>query len=247
MLNLASMLKNSLIAFVLLFLMANSVWGQDTKLNEDLGLKYLVQLPAEKSERPPVIILLHGRGSNERDLFSLRTKLPKNYLIISARAPYDLGSGTFQWFEMTMVNGKREGNVEHLANSRKLLTKFIDVVVSKYSADPKHVYMMGFSQGAMMSYEVGLTTPDKLKGIGVLSGSIFESLMPLVKVTPALKQLKIFIGHGTADPLIGFDLANLSNTYLKSIGLSPEFHSYTNMTHQINAEELDDLMKWLAK
>ena len=241
------MLKSRLLVFALFLLLYTTGLSQNGKLNEDLSLKYLVQLPPEKAEHPPVIILLHGRGSNEADLFSLRTKFPKNYLIISARAPYDLGEGRYQWFEINTANGKLDGNVEHLANSRNLLIKFISEIVNKYKADPKRVYMMGFSQDAMMSYEVGLTVPDKLKGIAVLSDNIFESLKPLIKATPALKQLKIFIGHGTADERVNFELAKESNSYLKRLGLNPEFHSYNNMTHQISGEELDDLVRWLAK
>jgi phospholipase/carboxylesterase len=240
------MLKNGWFIVALFLLMHVAGCTQNNQLNEDLSLKYLVQLPAEKAEHPPVIIVLHGRGSNEEDLFSLRDKFPKNYLVVFARAPYHMYMNSYQWFDMVTDSGKHEGNVQNLAYSRNLLTKFITEVINKYHADPKQVYMAGFSQGGMMSYEVGLTAPDKLKGIGVLSGSLFESLLPLIKVTPALKNLKIFVAHGTADKRVNFEYGQQSVDYLRSIGLNPDFHTYHNMTHEVKGEEIDDLVKWLA-
>ena len=78
-------------AFLLIIIVfATKSLAQLPTLQEDLALKYLVQLPVQKSVHPPVIILLHGYGSDERDLFELRNFFPKNYIIISARAPYAL-------------------------------------------------------------------------------------------------------------------------------------------------------------
>ncbi len=211
------------------------------QLQEGLALKYVVQMPGEKSLKIPVIILLHGYGSNEMDLFGLKDAFPKNYLVISARAPYPVGSQGYQWFEI----GNHEGKSEQLTNSRKLVLKFISQIVEKYKADAGEVYLMGFSQGAMMSYEVGLTNPDKLKGIGVLSGRIFPLLRPEIKNTPALKQLKIFISHGTVDDRIPFAKGKESYEYLKTLGLKPDFHEYPGMGHSISNAVLMDLARWL--
>jgi phospholipase/carboxylesterase len=216
--------------------------AQDAKLQEDLSLKYLVQLPSDKSAHPPVIILLHGYGSDERDLFTLRNNFPKNYLIVSARAPYPVSGAGYQWYDMSGGVNKRNKEVD---NDRLLIKQFITQVTGKYKADTKSVYLLGFSQGAIMSYEVGLTGPEKLKGIGVLSGKILPPLKPLIKSTPALKQLKIFIAHGTKDDRIPFDDGRSASDYLKGLGLKPEFHQYPGMAHAISNDVLSDLLKWL--
>lgn len=205
-----------------------------------LALKYLVQLPADKSTHPPVIILLHGYGSDERDLFELRGALPKNYIVIAARAPYAVGAQGYQWFERGS-NGKSA----QLDNSKKLVAAFIPEVVAKYKADAHQVYVMGFSQGAMMSYETGLTKPELLKGIGVLSGRIFPPLKQEVKNNEALKKLRIFVSHGTADDRIPFADGKAAADYLNSIGLKPEFHEYAGMGHAISNDVMADLVKWL--
>ena len=219
-----------------------ATFGQETKLQEDLALKYLVQLPSEKSAHPPVIILLHGYGSDERDLFGLRNDFPKNYLVVSARAPYPVSGAGYQWYDMNASADKRNAEV---TSDRHLVRQFITQVTAKYKADTKSVYLMGFSQGAIMSYEVGLTDPELLKGIGVLSGKILPPLKPLVKNTPALKPLRIFISHGTKDDRIPFDDGRSASDFLKGMGLKPEFHQYAGMGHTISNDVLADLMKWL--
>ena len=226
---------------VCLLLISMFAIGQEPQLQQDLALKYIVQLPAERSAKTPVIILLHGYGSDEMDLFNLKSFFPKNYLIVSARAPHSAGTKGYQWFESSNHDGKSA----QLTNSRNLVIKFISQVTAKYKADTKAVYLMGFSQGAMMSYEIGLTNPDKLKGIGVLSGRIFALLKPEIKNTTALKQLKIFISHGAIDDRIKFTDAKASYDYLKTLGLKPEFHEYPGMGHNITNAVMMDLVRWL--
>ena len=236
------------IALVLISAIAffTTALAQQNGLQEGLALKHLVQLPTEQSPHAPVIVLLHGYGSNEKDLFELRNFFPKNYLVIAARAPYELSGGGYQWYEMTNINGIHDGKPAELANSRKLIEEFIAQIVAKYKADAKHVYLMGFSQGAIMSYQVGLTEPSLLRGIGVLSGTIYPSLKPLMKMKEA-KRLKMFVSHGNMDERISFADGKAASDYLKSHGLNPEFHSYEGMGHSISKDVLSDLVKWLKK
>lgn len=212
------------------------------QLQQDLALKYLVQQPKVTTTKPPVIILLHGYGSNEADLFELKDIFPKNFLVVSARAPYPVGATGFQWFEIGAVSNDKTKQVE---DSRDLVMKFISQVTGKYHTGD--VYVSGFSQGAMMSYEVGLLHPDKIKGIGVLSGKLFPSLKKEIKNSAALKQLKIFISHGTTDDRISFTEGKAASDYLVSIGLKPEFHQYAGMGHSISKDVLKDLLQWLGR
>lgn len=214
-------------------------------LQQDLALKYLAQLPKNGAQHSPVIILLHGYGSDEKDMFGLRSALPARYLIVAARAPYPLPYGGYEWYESATVNGHPDGDTAQLARSRKLIRQFINQIVIKYKANAKNVYVAGFSQGAIMSYQVGLTAPGAIKGIAPLSGKIFESLKPLVKPNSALKQLRIFVAHGTADDRIPYKEGKAAVDYLRSIGLKPEFHAYAGMGHDINNNVLTDFLKWL--
>ena len=62
------------------------------------SLEYVVRQPKITTENPPLLILLHGYGSNEHDLFSFAEELPQELLIVSARAPYDMGNGGHAWY-----------------------------------------------------------------------------------------------------------------------------------------------------
>lgn len=215
------------------------------QLQTDLSLSYLVREPSVKTSNPPVLILLHGYGSNEADLFGLQSQLPANFFVISARAPIVMTENSFQWFRMETVNNVMQGNKEDLQRSGDKIKAFIKQVTLKYKTTAGNVYLSGFSQGGMMSYEVGLTAPELLKGIAPLSGKIFESLKPQVKVSASLKALKIFIGHGDADNRVAYRFATEAESYLKSLGLFPVLHTYAGMTHSINQTELKDLVIWL--
>ncbi|MFL9899393.1 alpha/beta fold hydrolase [Paraburkholderia fungorum] len=217
----------------------------DNQLHNDLSLQYLVHLPSRSTSPPPVIILLHGMGSNEQDLYSLLPELPQKYAIISARAPYTLAEGSYQWFQGTLVNNRLDGDPQQLAASRVRIGGFVDQVVTKYRLDPHQVYLVGFSQGAILSYQVALTEPAKIRGIGVMSGAIFGSFVPLIKPSPALSHLRIFISHGQADHRIPIGYALEADQRLKGLGLKPEFHVYAGMQHEINSDALADLVNWL--
>lgn len=223
-------------------------FGQLTfaQLQTDLSLPYLVQAPRNAGAHPPVLILLHGYGSNEEDLFGLRSALPGNYLIASVRARLKADVGGYQWFEREITNGKYDGKREHLESSRTAILKFVRELTRKYNADSKSVYLAGFSQGAIMSYEAGLTAPGTIKGIVVLSGKMPASLIPLIQVKdPHLKNLRIFIAHGTADSRLPYSDGKAANDQLVKMGLKPEFHSYAGMDHTISKEVIADLQKWL--
>jgi phospholipase/carboxylesterase len=215
------------------------------QLQDGMALKYMVQMPAQQSAHPQIIVLMHGYGSDEQDMFGLRNVLPGNYIIIAVRAPYSLPGGGYQWFEKEVVNGKYNGRRKDLDNSIALVVKFLGEAEGKYKVSPKDVYLMGFSQGAIMSYEVGLTHPSLVKGIGVLSGMLFPSVKPMIKNDAALKQLRIFVSHGTADDRLAFTDGKAGVEYLQGLGLRPEFHQYPGMGHTISKEVIADLVKWL--
>jgi phospholipase/carboxylesterase len=207
-------------------------------------LHYLVREPIVKSGNTPVIILLHGVGSNEQDLFSLANQLPENFLVISARAPIQLGPNSFAWYQVDFSTGKPVFNVEQQENSRAILIKFIDQIKEKYAISGK-VYLGGFSQGAIMSYSVGLTRPDLVNGIAVMSGRLLEEIKPMVAPKDRLQALKIFISHGTKDPVLNIQYARSSSVFLNTLGIKPTYKEYPE-AHTISNDMLTDLVKWLT-
>ncbi len=195
-----------------------------------------------------MLILMHGYGSDEKDLFELAKAFPENYFIVSPRAPYvATGTNGYQWYEMTEINGQRDGNAQQLAQSRTTIATFITQVSKKYKVAPGSIYLSGFSQGAIMSYQVGLTQPNLINGIAVLSGMIYPSFQKSIKPTPALQKLKIFVAHGAADTRIPYAKGKAAKDLLASKGITLEFHEYMGMGHSITADVIRDMNKWLQK
>lgn len=219
-------------------------------LQTDLSLSYLAQAGAEPKAHP-MVIFLHGYGANEEDLFELRERLFPDFTYLSVRAPMPLGEGAYQWFSKTQSQGPYEGVQEDIDRSLERLRTFIQQASEKYGVPPQRIYLVGFSQGAMMSYEVALQAPDSVGGIAVLSGKLPAGLIEQLQSSTGQRNLPaslpVFIGHGTADPILGYQEATQAQETLIKLGVKPEFHAYPGMTHGVSKTEVDDLAKWMMR
>src|SRR5690349_4376595 len=131
-------MKIFLSTIILLFM--NSGIMQEKKTT----LHYLVREPKIKSEKPPMLILLHGVGSNEKDLFSFADQLPGKFVVVSARAPITLGGDSYAWFQVNLSTGKRIINAEQAESSRKKIIDFIGELKKEITFDEKNVFLCGF-------------------------------------------------------------------------------------------------------
>ncbi len=216
----------------------------ETTKGEELMLNYKIYQPDKSLKKQGLILLLHGIGSNEEDLFQLKSSLPDGFIIVSARAPYTLSPGRYTWFELSHHLGKPVINAEQAEKSRMVLNTFISQLIERYDIDEHHIYMGGFSQGGIMSYSVGLTFPQKLAGIFILSSRLLPDVKPLIKVGPLLEKLRVFIAHGTNDNVLPIHYAREASEYLREMVPLMDYHEY-NMEHRIGIEELADLKSWI--
>lgn len=209
------------------------------------ALHYLVRQPKIKAAKTPLVILLHGVGSNEQHMFSIADALPDNFLVVSARGPLTLGAGSYAWFQVQFTDNGPKINAEQAESSRKIILQFIDDLKTAEDFDPEQVYLLGFSQGGIMSYSAALTEPEKIKGIAIMSSRLLPEVKPLVASEERLQHLNVFISHGTQDQVLNFQYAIDAADFLKSKRIQPEFHQYPE-GHTINAEMLRDVVKWLS-
>lgn len=209
-------------------------------------LKYEVRMPKVQTEKPPMLILLHGYGSNEKDLFSFADYLDDRLLIISARAPLSMGQDRHKWYTIDLSTKPYPINFSEAEDSRKLLTQFIEQMVDKYGVDEEQVIVGGFSQGAIMSFSLAMTAPEKLKGIVALSGRMLEEVKPLMVEKEKISPVKIFISHGKNDQVLTHDYALQSKAFFENLGCEVEFKSY-NTAHTISQENFNDFRSWLTK
>ncbi|MBC7552716.1 MAG: esterase [Taibaiella sp.] len=238
-------MKRTGLLFVLLLTCA-SVMLAAPVLQTNLALKYIARGPRVKSSHPPVFILLHGVGSNEQDLFSLAEQLPTEALVISARAPIALSKDGYGWYHLNFGDGVPKNDPAEAEISRKLILTFIEQVVKQYNADAKRVYLLGFSQGAIMSEYVALTAPQKVKGIIALSGRLLDEVPPKAAAKDKLKELSVFIAHGTNDKVLDVKYGRAANKYFTAQDINTTYKEY-NMGHEISASEMADIKQWLLK
>jgi phospholipase/carboxylesterase len=210
-----------------------------------LSLVHLVSQPKVGASTPPLLLLLHGVGSNEHDLFGLVPYLDKRFLIISVRAPNTLGPGSYAWFEVDFTPQGPVINPAQAEASRQAVITFLGEAVEVYDADPKQVYLMGFSQGAIMSASVALTRPQLVAGVVLMSGRILPEIQPLIASNEELSGLPFLVVHGTADMVLPISYGRASRQLLSSLPVELTYHEY-RMGHEVSQESLADVTAWLS-
>jgi phospholipase/carboxylesterase len=215
-----------------------------TKQYEGKGcLYYLANEPDNINSTTPLIILLHGYGSNEKDLFDLRSQLPAQAIVVAARAPQTLNNDSYAWYHLDFSSGSPVGNPAEMMGSIEKVNEFIAELRNRYHSKGK-VYLLGFSQGSILSMGMALLHPESITGIVALSGRLPEDIRKKATKHTGNKTA-VFMAHGTADKVIDIALGRAAKTYLLECGLKTDYHEY-NMGHQINAAELADIRKWLG-
>ena len=216
-------------------------------IESKLALKHLVREPADAGGAPPpLLLLLHGVGSNEEDLFSLAPYLDQRFLIVSARAPVALDYGGYGWFRIDFTPRGMVADVEQAKRSLEILPGFIDGLVETYGADARRVYLAGFSQGAMMSLALLLTSPEKLAGVAAMSGRLPSQVFEREPDREALTGKPVLLTHGLYDPVIPVEQGRAAREHLGALPVALTYREYP-MGHEVSAESLRDVTGWLTE
>lgn len=218
-----------------------------TQMSEKLALEYIKREPKNNSENPPLLILLHGYGSNEQDLFSFASELPEELLIISARAPLTISYGSYAWYTIHFdtTNGKFSDTDEAI-QAREQISTFIDQIIKKYNVDKNNVFLLGFSQGTILSYSVALNYPNKVQNIIALSGYINQDLIPKTFDDKDYSNLDFFISHGTVDQVIPVEWAQNAPEVLNKLNIKNCYQEYM-VGHGVAPQNFYDFKNWMEE
>jgi phospholipase/carboxylesterase len=212
-----------------------------------LSLEYLVREPKIKLDKNPLILLLHGYGSNEQDLFSFAAELPEEYYIISARAPYDLQYGSYAWYAINFdADENKFSDHEQARLSRDLIIQFIDELVDNYPIDNENIVLVGFSQGAILSYAVAISHPEKIKKVVALSGYANDEILKENYQSNDFSKLKIFHSHGTVDQVIPVEWARKTKPFLDNLNINSTYKEYP-IGHGVSPQNFYDFKNWLQE
>jgi len=209
------------------------------------SLHYLLREPIVKKEKSPLLLLLHGYGSNEEDLFSFASELPEEYYVISVRAPYDLMYGSYAWYAINFdADENKFSDHEQAKESRDLIANFIDELVANYSIDANDITLIGFSQGCILSYAVALSYPEKVQRVVAMSGYLNLEIATENFSDNNFSKLKIFASHGTADQVIPVDWARKAKPVLETLGIETVYKEYP-IGHGVSSQNFVDFRNWL--
>lgn len=190
----------------------------------------------------PALILLHGRGSNEEDLFGLVPDLDPRFLFVAARAPFYFPYGGFTWYDLQEIGIP---DATQFGESYERLTQFLDDIQQHYPIDPRQTFLLGFSMGTVMSYSLALTKPERIKGVIAHSGYVPENTS-LQFQWEELRNTSFFVAHGTNDPVIPIQFGRRAKELLSRTEAPLDYREYP-IQHQISEASLHDLTSWLSK
>ncbi|MGG0814213.1 dienelactone hydrolase family protein [Paenibacillus alvei] len=205
--------------------------------------QYDVHLPANEvpNKKYSVIFTLHGKGSNERNMFGLVAPISHDFIVIGIRGNLPLGTG-YQYYELKSLGNPIR---EMFDEAVKQLEAFIQYAMDKYPIDPDKCYLLGFSQGAILSMTLALTMGDQLKGIVALNGYIPD----FVKTEYSLRSLNnvsAFVSHGEYDSIFPVRIVHETATYLKEHTQRITLKIYPT-DHGVSEENQRDVLDWLRQ
>jgi phospholipase/carboxylesterase len=190
------------------------------------------------------LVLLHGRGADELDLIPLFDALdPERRLVgITPRGPLSLPPGGAHWYVVRSIGFPDSGT---FLDTYGRLTAWIDALPERTGVPIERTVIGGFSQGAVMSYALGLgsgrPTPA---GVIALSGFI-PTVAGFALELESRRGLPVAIGHGTLDPVIGIEFGRDARDRLAAAGLDVLYRE-SPMSHTIDTEFLDELQGWIS-
>ena len=186
----------------------------------------------------PLVLLLHGRGSNEQDILELAAQLPAGPAYTAVRAPIAEGGG-FAWFA-------NRGIGRPVAASLRVHLDWFRAWLDGVAPEGRPVVVVGFSGGAAFAGGLILDDPTRYAGAGILSGTLpFDAGVP---VPPArLAGLPVFVAQGEQDTVIPRELLDRTWHYLTGESGAPAYAIKDLGGHGISAETVAQLSGWLAE
>ncbi|WP_310569961.1 alpha/beta fold hydrolase [Gemmatimonas sp.] len=195
--------------------------------------------------KPPLLILMHGVGSNEHAMAQLAPAFDPRFVVVSVRSPLTLGLNAFGWFHVSFTAAGPVIVAEEAEAGWTLLAQFIDEAVSAYDVDPTRVFLAGFSQGGIMALATLLTAPEKVAGAVMMSGRLLPEVLPHTAAGDALRDKPALIVHGTGDEKLDIHLARWAREQLAQFPLALTYRELP-MAHAITEDSLAVATTWLA-
>ncbi len=203
--------------------------------------------PEDLKNSAPLVLMIHGYGSHENDLFGLKDYFGKKAHFVSVRAPRALGFGGFAWYPIHFDEvGAKTSDTTLAAEARDLLRKFVAEFREEHQLPDNPLWLMGFSQGAILSYAYSLNYPKEVQKVIALSGYVLREIVPNKYALAAMQHLDFFVSHGSEDDIIPIEAARMTVEFLEKLQLKHHYQEYP-AGHGLNPDNLQDLKNWFEE
>lgn len=210
-----------------------------------LSQPHLARPPKTNLKHPPLLLLLHGQESSEKEIFNLAASLDDRFLIICPRGVFNRLPGRNNWFQAELVSGVWMTNSVQAEFSRQSLVKFVLEAVKAYHTNPSLTYLMGFCQGAVMALDMMLFDQNQYAGVVAMSGQ----LLPEMRTTPSrldrFHEFAVMVTHGLNDDIYPVGCGRITRDTLNNWGLNVVYREYPG-GHLLTQESLTDVRAWLT-
>lgn len=193
--------------------------------------------PAERDGRP-LLIVMHGRGSNEQDLFALASDLPAEFVVAALRAPI-AEMGGWSWWQAGGDNLPGDPLAENVDAAAAAVLRWLDA----QPFAPSLVGTLGFSQGGVMAVHVLRHDIERIAFAVTLAGFLVSGDQPS-DAALAIHRPPAFWGRGSVDPLFTRELIDRTTPWLER-HTTLEARLYDGVAHTISRDELDDVVAFL--
>jgi len=209
-----------------------------------MNLVHTTHVPA--GEGPfPTLLALHGWGANAQDLLGLAPLLSEKLFALcpqgATSVPVAPGQTGYGWFPMAPG---QPPNPRAFLRSSVELRAFREQALRRYPIDERRLFVLGFSQGGLMGYDLVLRDPTSFAGLVVVASWLPALLAANLPQLAAQKGFPVLVVHGTKDPGVDVALARESREVLAGFGVELTYEEF-DMGHEIRPVALRRIGRWM--
>ena len=204
---------------------------------------FLSHIPENPTKNSKCIIMLHGVWSNQDDLFALTSNFSEDTYIFSLQWCFSLGSGRYAWYPVDFSTGKPLYSREDVGKGYEYILDCIQEIAGEYQLSPKQIFLMGFSQWAIMSYYTLYRSPELIGGIIALSGRLLAEIDIAHIQKEPYSSKRVFIWYGNQDRVISVESSHLAAQLVQDLSIEPMVRIYP-IGHNISHDEIVDIVNW---
>jgi phospholipase/carboxylesterase len=183
-------------------------------------------------EAEKVLIMVHGRGANARDILGLASHLNvTEYALLAPEAT------NHTWYPYSFM-ANPEQNEPWLSSALDLLKELVDDV-TKQGVPVENIYFLGFSQGACLALEFVARHAKKFGGVAAFTGGLIGDKINPENYSGNFNGTPIFIGTGNPDPHVPIERVNESVSILEKMNANVQLQVYEDRPHTISQEEIE--------